>query len=172
MDSSLPQSSSSEDPLEETSELIQKISEINGALIDPENLSRDDLLEYLNRATSLMIRQNQNIQELRHHFTDTLTKLNLEMSQVRDVQESLLPNYPPQIEGLDFASEYLPSGHASGDYYDFLRPTDQLVGSFLADVSGHGAPSAVVMAITRVLVHEHLQKVQSAGEALSLINQL
>ena len=112
------------------------------------------------------------MQALKGGYEEALAKLNLEMSQVRDVQESLLPEYPPEIEGLDFACEYLPSGHASGDYYDFLTPTEELVGSFVADVSGHGAPSAVVMAITRVLVQEHLRSTQSAGEALSKINSL
>lgn len=159
-------------PSNQVTRWIEEISGINQKLTAPENLSREDLLDLVNEATTLMIRQNRSIQDLSAHFQETLAKLNLEMSQVRDVQESLLPEYPPQIEGLDFACEYLPSGHASGDYYDFLTPTDQLVGSFIADVSGHGAPSAVVMAITRVLVQEHLQAMQSAGEALSKINNL
>jgi len=152
--------------------LIDEISKINQKLTSPENLDRDELLDLVNESTTLLIHQNQSIQELSAHFESTLTKLNLEMSQVRDVQESLLPEYPPQVPGLDFACEYLPSGHASGDYYDFLTPTEDLVGSFVADVSGHGAPSAVVMAITRVLVHEHLHEIESAGEALSQINRL
>ncbi|MCA9415860.1 MAG: serine/threonine-protein phosphatase [Candidatus Omnitrophica bacterium] len=163
---------SSDEPLFQADQILERISNLNQRLNDPESLSPDELLELVNTATTLLIHQERNMQALKGGYEEALAKLNLEMSQVRDVQESLLPEYPPEIEGLDFACEYLPSGHASGDYYDFLTPTDELVGSFVADVSGHGAPSAVVMAITRVLVQEHLRSTQSAGEALSKINSL
>ncbi len=176
MNSSLTDSFSFEDseetPGKNVVRLMEEISQINLKMTQAEDLSREDLLELVNQATTLMIRQDHYIQELSSHYQETLNKLNLEMSQVRDVQESLLPDKAPQLEGVDFASEYLPSGHASGDYYDFLRPTEDLLGCFIADVSGHGAPSAVVMAITRVLVHEHLEHMKSAGEALSKINDL
>lgn len=169
---SFPNGEAPLEPVDESNRLLAEVSALNQRTISLGSMDRDDLVELIQEATQLLIRQNENIRDLSVHFNQTLARLNLEMSQVRDVQESLLPDHPPQIEGVDFACEYLPSGHASGDYYDFLTPTEDQVGVFIADVSGHGAPSAVVMAITRVLVQEHLRSIRSAGEALSKVNSL
>jgi sigma-B regulation protein RsbU (phosphoserine phosphatase) len=48
---------------------------------------------------------------------------------------------------------YATSTHAGGDYYDFFGLPDGRVGILLGDASGHGAPAAVLMAMTRVLLH-------------------
>ncbi|MCC6732534.1 MAG: serine/threonine-protein phosphatase, partial [Candidatus Omnitrophica bacterium] len=61
---------------------------------------------------------------------------------------------------------------ASGDYYDFLELTRHHLGVLVADVSGHGAASAVVMSITRVLAQAHLNQLLHAGGALSVLNGL
>ena len=48
---------------------------------------------------------------------------------------------------------YRTSRWAGGDYYDFLPLPDGRWGILIADVSGHGTPAAVMMAITHSLAH-------------------
>lgn len=123
------------------------------------------LTELLAEANALLIRQNDELQ----HLSD---RLKLEMEQIQHIQENLLPQELPEVPGLEFSSHYLPSSEASGDYYDFLPLTRNHLGVIVADVSGHGAASAVVMSITRVLVQAHLSQLLHAGGALSVLNSL
>lgn len=123
------------------------------------------LTELLVEANSLLIRQNDELQNLSE-------RLKMEMEQIQRIQENLLPQELPEFPGLEFASHYLPSTEASGDYYDFLELTRHHLGVLVADVSGHGAASAVVMSITRVLAQAHLNQLLHAGGALSVLNGL
>lgn len=43
----------------------------------------------------------------------------------------------------------MPAEHAGGDYYDCIEMSNGYWGLGVADVSGHGIPASVIMAITR-----------------------
>ena len=64
------------------------------------------------------------------------------------------------------AAYYQTSRHAGGDYYDVLPLGDDRFGILVADVSGHGAPAAIVMAMIRAVVHTYPgRRRRSAGGA-------
>ena len=46
-----------------------------------------------------------------------------------------------------------PAREVGGDYYDFLPLDDTRMGILIADVSGHGTPAAVLMAVTHSIAH-------------------
>jgi sigma-B regulation protein RsbU (phosphoserine phosphatase) len=71
-----------------------------------------------------------------------------EMKAVAEIQRSLLPTRLPRIPGLSLAASYQTSRRAGGDYYDLFDLPDGQWGILMADVSGHGTPAAVLMAIT------------------------
>ncbi len=71
----------------------------------------------------------------------------------REIQQWLVPNSPPNVEGADIAFATRPQNTVAGDYYDaFLRPAqpnatsspDLLV--VVADVAGKSVPAALLMA--------------------------
>ncbi|QEH38934.1 Phosphoserine phosphatase RsbU [Aquisphaera giovannonii] len=76
-----------------------------------------------------------------------------ELKVVADIQRSLLPQTLPNIPGLELAAHYQTSQWAGGDYYDFFELPDGRWGFLIADVSGHGTPAAVMMAILHSLAH-------------------
>jgi phosphoserine phosphatase RsbU/P len=76
-----------------------------------------------------------------------------ELKVVADIQRSLLPQVLPSIPNLELAAYYRTSRWAGGDYYDFFPLPDGRWGILIADVSGHGTPAAVLMAITHSLAH-------------------
>jgi phosphoserine phosphatase RsbU/P len=84
----------------------------------------------------------------------------------------LLPlTWLPDIPGFGFFADYHPSSKASGDYYDFIRIDDEYLGILVADVSGHGSPAAVIMAMMRVVLRSFLSTTRSQKEVLEKINQ-
>jgi phosphoserine phosphatase RsbU/P len=81
--------------------------------------------------------------------------LDRELKVVGDIQRSLLPAELPQIATMDLAVHYQPAQRAGGDYYDFFPLPNGKWGIFIADVSGHGTPAAVLMAVTHCIAHTH-----------------
>jgi len=81
--------------------------------------------------------------------------LDRELKVVGDLQKSLLPRHLPTIPNIDIAAHYQTSARAGGDYYGFFPLPDNKWGIFVADVSGHGTPAAVMMAITHAIAHAH-----------------
>jgi sigma-B regulation protein RsbU (phosphoserine phosphatase) len=94
-----------------------------------------------------------------------------EMKTVADLQRSLLPASLPQIPGLELASHYQTSRYAGGDYYDFFPLPGRRWGILVADVSGHGAPAAVLMAVTHAIAHGHGQPPNDPAELMCLLNR-
>jgi phosphoserine phosphatase RsbU/P len=90
---------------------------------------------------------------LRNELKQAYKALEHEMRVVADIQRSLLPQELPAIPRLELGAHYQTSRWAGGDYYDFFPLADGRWGILIADVSGHGTPAAVIMAITHTLAH-------------------
>ena len=78
----------------------------------------------------------------------------------REIQQWLVPESPPKIDGIDIAFSTRPQNTVAGDYYDaFLRPgpaQSAAVGPLLvavADVAGKSVPAALLMATFQASLH-------------------
>jgi|GEM_PF-3172045 len=69
-----------------------------------------------------------------------------ELDDARQIQQSLLPEKPPQIEGFEIAGTSLPAKEVSGDFYDYLSLGEN-VGIVLADVTGKSVKAAMIAAL-------------------------
>ncbi len=96
--------------------------------------------------------------------------LDRELKVVGEIQRSLLPTPLPTIPTLDIATHYQPSQRAGGDYYDLFPLPSGKWGIFIADVSGHGTPAAVLMAVTHCIAHTHPGPPQPPAKVLDYLN--
>jgi sigma-B regulation protein RsbU (phosphoserine phosphatase) len=94
-----------------------------------------------------------------------------ELMTVADIQRSLLPAKLPDIPTLGVAAHYHTSRRAGGDYYDFFPLPDGKWGVLIADVSGHGTPAAVIMAVTHAIAHTYPGPATPPGELLGHVNR-
>lgn len=94
-----------------------------------------------------------------------------ELKVVADIQRSLLPKSIPPIPNLSVATFYQTSQWAGGDYYDFFSLPDGKWGLLIADVSGHGTPAAVLMAVTHSLAHGFPGPHDPPSALLTKVNQ-
>jgi sigma-B regulation protein RsbU (phosphoserine phosphatase) len=109
-------------------------------------------------------------QVLKNQLAGALAELDRELQVVGDIQKSLLPAKLPRIPGFDMAAFYRTSARAGGDYYDFFPLGDGSWGMFIADVSGHGTPAAVLMAITHAIAHAQPGTHAPPAELLRYLN--
>ena len=93
-----------------------------------------------------------------------------EIREIADLQHSLLPADPPRVPGLDVAVHYRTANRAGGDYYDFFPLPDGTLGALIADVSGHGTPAAVLMAIAHSIAHAATATPGQPGAFLTHLN--
>lgn len=119
--------------------------------------------------SGLFGRGTQNL-VLKNQLTVALAGLDRELQAVGEIQRSLLPETLPAIPGFDIAAFYQTSARAGGDYYDFFPLDNGGWGLFIADVSGHGTPAAVLMAITHAIAHAQPRSHTPPAALLSYLN--
>jgi sigma-B regulation protein RsbU (phosphoserine phosphatase) len=94
-----------------------------------------------------------------------------ELEIARDVQEKLLPQKFPPVEGLEYGGHCRPARAVGGDYYDFCPLDDGRFALTLGDVSGKGIAAALMMAgIHSSLRTQMLMGVPSLADQLSTFN--
>jgi sigma-B regulation protein RsbU (phosphoserine phosphatase) len=90
-----------------------------------------------------------------------------------EVQQNLLPKGNLKIEGLDIAGKSIYCDETGGDYYDFITidaTKNKKIGVAIGDVSGHGIPSALLMATVRSSLRQRLSLPGSTGQIVSDVN--
>ena len=97
------------------------------------DMSRDDVLFSLN-----IVRYAMN-QRLRADRYESL------IVEAQRIQQSILPQRVPQYAGFDIWGKTVPAEVVSGDFYDFIPISDNILGLAIADGSGHGLPAALVV---------------------------
>ncbi len=107
---------------------------------------------------------------LHRQLAEAHQQLDREFRRVGEIQRTLLPPRLPDIPGVSIATSYRPAARAGGDYYDFFELSEGRWGILIADVSGHGPPAAVVMAMLRTMLHTHCTGCFGAGETLETMN--
>lgn len=98
----------------------------------------------------------------------TCRALDAELAAAANVQRWLLPPSPPPTSDIGIASSYRTAHRSGGDYYDAGELPDGRFGVLIADVSGHGAAAAVLMAIVRTIVHDEVDRSRVVGPAALL----
>ncbi len=98
-------------------------------------------------------------------------EIDRELKAVARIQRSLLPTQLPDISRLTLAAEYRTARRAGGDYYDFFPLPSGEWGLLIADVSGHGTPAAVMMAVMHSIANSYPGPPASPGQMLTYVNQ-
>ncbi|MEM8962558.1 MAG: PP2C family protein-serine/threonine phosphatase [Acidobacteriota bacterium] len=73
----------------------------------------------------------------------------VELETARRIQSSILPELPPQLNGIDLAHVYLPASEVGGDFYDVLALDDGRLAVAVGDVAGHGVSSGLIMSMAK-----------------------
>jgi len=84
------------------------------------------------------------------------------------IQRKMIPERPSQIPGLDIAAAYIPCFDVGGDFYDFLKVSDNCIAVAIADVMGKGMPAALMMSCFRSAVRAYAD-IEGGGKAIEAI---
>lgn len=94
-----------------------------------------------------------------------------ELQNAREVQRILLPQEDPVVPGFRISGTNLPARIISGDYYDYIQLHENKFGIAIADVSGKGIPSGLLMAMCRSALRSVAPGKSSPSEAMAAVNR-
>ncbi|NWG12245.1 MAG: SpoIIE family protein phosphatase [Acidobacteria bacterium] len=94
-----------------------------------------------------------------------------QMRLARTVQQRFYNLPPLKIGAFEIAGSAFPADATGGDYFDFIRMPHGHFGITIADVSGHGFASALLMAELRASLRAHSRRTADPGEILKWVNE-
>ncbi len=118
---------------------------------------RTELYDNVNAFVKSMRRQIrraahiEDANSLRDTLERSLDELRADHHAAQHVQQNLLPEKEQLINGIRYEYTLTPSLLLSGDFVDAIQINDHLTMFYLADVSGHGASSALVTVLLKNL---------------------
>jgi sigma-B regulation protein RsbU (phosphoserine phosphatase) len=108
---------------------------------------------------------------IRQQLANQLLAIQKELALAREIQLSIVPKQIPRLQGLDIAARYSPMTSVAGDFYDFIPVDDKHLGVFIADVSGHGVPAALVASMLKIALASQSPSASDPARVLTGLNQ-
>jgi serine phosphatase RsbU (regulator of sigma subunit) len=106
-------------------------------------------------------------------YQDQLRRMNQQMTRdlliARRVQEALVPERAFRSPRIEIRSAYIPSEVLSGDFYDYF-PVDESMYLFVADVSGHGLPAAILTSLLKSYIHTEAANDRPLADFMARLN--
>jgi sigma-B regulation protein RsbU (phosphoserine phosphatase) len=129
---------------------------------------RKDELGELAHAFNVMLGElNRQREELREQ-----ERMRGELATARRIQQAMLPTSAPDSGSLniDFFAES--ASEVGGDYFDFLPVGEHQMAIAIGDVTGHGVPAALLMAVVRSCLHTQVLTSHRVSDVMKVANSL
>jgi phosphoserine phosphatase RsbU/P len=117
------------------------------------------------------VRTHLLLREAHAQIARQLIAINIEMEMARQIQLSILPKNTPKLPGIDIVARYMPMTSVAGDFYDFIVVDEKRLGILVADVSGHGLPSALIASMLQVALTAQAAHASDPARVLTGLNQ-
>jgi serine phosphatase RsbU (regulator of sigma subunit) len=99
-------------------------------------------------------------------------KLEGEIEIARTIQQKLLPEAEASLPGLSVSACFQPLAAIGGDYYDYFRMPDGRSAIAVGDVSGHGLPTGLLVAMAKAGLSTLIESGLSGPALFARINAL
>ena len=154
-----------------TGRTVSSIKDVSSAA---ESIAQGDYSAFLPVKTVDEVGQlRQNFNTMASQLQERM-RLKQELNLAMEVQQSLLPQRPPEIKGFDIAGQSIYCDETGGDYYDFIEfPELGLMGVTVGDVAGHGIAPALIMTTVRAFLRSRvLTRPEDLADAITEVNRL
>jgi len=95
-----------------------------------------------------------------------------ELSEALRIQQRLLPQQVPQIDGWELAVSWQPASGVGGDCFDTIRFSDTRLALTIADVVGKGIPAALLMSNLQAAVRAFASEATPPQDLCQQVNRI
>jgi len=99
-------------------------------------------------------------------------RMRKELEYAQQMQLSMLPERFAVINNLEISAISIPATEVGGDYYDYFKLSDDKIGIFICDVSGHGVASALLLSGIRSCMHLILEETDDPKIIFTKLNRV
>ncbi|MEO0255235.1 MAG: SpoIIE family protein phosphatase [candidate division WOR-3 bacterium] len=146
--------------------IIEALRKIGEGRLD-ENIkiiSKDEFGKIAKAAEEMRIK----LIEYRKELTEK-ERLKRDAELAQEIQKMLLPEKLPEINEYDITYYYEPAFYVGGDYVDVLKTISHVI-CVIGDVSGKGASSSLIMALTKSFIYSNYKTSRSPSAFASNIH--
>ncbi len=154
-------------PIRKLAEEISRIS-VTGQARELRLTTRNPEVSRIGEAFNEIMR---NLRITQGQLTDQ-TRLRRELQLAQEIQNALLPKEVPRLEGFEIDAAYRAAQEVGGDYYDFFEVDENSIGIVVADVSGKGIGSSMVMTMIRTSMRLEARGNKRASYVLERVNEV
>ena len=129
------------------------------------------ILHALDRANTNLQHTNDKLKIVNHDLQLAQARIRADLEHARSIQQGLLPQDLSDTADFSLGAHYLSADAVGGDYYDVFCIAPGVYGLVVADVSGHGVASALIMSMVKVLLKTFATDQHSPQKTLERINQ-
>ncbi len=113
----------------------------------------------------------ERLEQANKHLERFQELMNTELEQAHRAQQAILPQFIPQSKSIDIAIKFVPLSKIGGDFYDIVQVSDTCYGFFIADVTGHGIPAALITFMSATAFKNAAPGVTSPQEVIAETNR-
>ncbi|MFQ5750762.1 MAG: SpoIIE family protein phosphatase [bacterium] len=99
-------------------------------------------------------------------------KFEEELLLARQIQQRLFPTSHPKLDKFEIASYIHPCETVSGDYFDFIPISANMIGIAIGDICGKGMPAALLTSTVQAAIHSQLEYTLCPEEIVHNLNRL
>jgi serine phosphatase RsbU (regulator of sigma subunit) len=99
-------------------------------------------------------------------------RLEAEIAVARTIQQKLLPPPEAQLEGVRIVAHVQSVAEIGGDYYDYLPTPDGRLAVVVGDVSGHGLPTGLLVAMAKAAIATLIETGYTGSRLFARLNDL
>ena len=97
-------------------------------------------------------------------------RIQTEIELAREIHRSLVPTFERKLAGYEIFGASIPSGEVGGDLVDIAESSNEWI-AYIADISGHGVASGVLMAMLKTSIRSGLGADSSPGGLLEAVHR-
>ena len=107
-------------------------------------------------------------------LVDTARKerLEAEIAVARTIQQKLLPPAEANLAGIRLVAHVRSVAEIGGDYYDYLPTPDGRLAVVVGDVSGHGLPTGLLVAMAKAAIATLIETGHTGSRLFARLNEL
>ena len=130
------------------------------------------MLNSLDAANQNLKNVNETLRTVNHELQSAQAKIRLDLEQARLIQQKLLPQDITSSKDYSLSTHYSSANTVGGDYFDLFKIAEDTYGLIIADVSGHGIASALIMSMVKILLKTYSTNETSPQRTLNRINEV